>query len=65
MVPTDDQSSPAVEPGFLMESPMDHDKLRLECLRIAATLDIPPERVVAVAEEFFAFIVSQARKATS
>lgn len=40
--------------------PTDHDEsIRLECIKIAASLGIPPEKVVEKAEEFYAFITSR------
>lgn len=35
---------------------MSLEEIRLACLRLAAELDIPPEKVVEFAEKFFAWI---------
>jgi hypothetical protein len=44
---------------------MDHDKLRLECLRIAATLDVPPERVLEIAAQLFDYVTGRSLRATA
>ena len=38
---------------------MEYEILQLECLKIAASLDLPPDKVLGYAERLVAFVMGQ------
>ena len=50
--------SPASEPGFFVGGYMTDQEMRLRCLELAASLNLPPDEAVKAAKAFLEFLRS-------